>query len=336
MMTHALKTVLVMAFLATLNLAEGRAQEADEPTTTDGSVQSQPADDDVFELDPALAFEAFLAGNHARALDLAITFAGRGDIPSMRLLGQLYQNGIGITRDAEEAAAWYQLAAEAGDPEAQVLLATMKLDGVDIELDETGAAKLLREAQLGGSVEAKQMLGMLMLEGRGVDRDIPRAARMISEAADAGNPAAQYTLGVLYEEGLGVLQDSESAYIWYERAARGGDSEAQVVFALGIISGIASDPELSDELNIENAIFWLRRAAEAGNPIAENRLAHAYAQGLGVPLDPVQAAYFHARAVSGGLTDAALDSFVGSLTDEQRSAAQSLIARDNAPPNPFD
>ncbi|MBV6658800.1 MAG: sel1 repeat family protein, partial [Devosiaceae bacterium] len=269
--------------------------------------------------------------------DLAVTFAGRGDAPSMRLLGQLYQSGFGVGRDSDEAAAWFDLASKAGDTEAQFLLATMKLDGVDIERDETGAAELLSLAQAAGHVSATQMYGTLLLEGRGTERNITRGAELIRVAAEAGDAIAQYTLGILYQEGAGVRQDNAEAYHWFERAARRGNVEAQVTYALGLLGQTAPAAASQDEARVlEDAVFWLQRAAEAGNPVAENRLAHAFAQGIGVRLDPVQAAYFHARAVAGGLADARLDNFVASLSPDQRARAQELVARDRAPANPFD
>ncbi|GAB5510318.1 MAG: hypothetical protein Rhims3KO_17190 [Hyphomicrobiales bacterium] len=313
-------------------------ESVEEITDADAeeTAQEEAEDVDPFTLDPAVAYEAFAAGNYARAFDLAIIFAGRDDVPSMRLVGQMFANGLGVDQDQAEAAAWFTLAAEAGDPQAAYLLATMKLDGVFIDRDETGAAALLSAAADIGHIPALQVLGMLHLEGRGVDRNLDVGADMIREAAQAGDITAQYTLGILYAEGAGVRQDTRASYDWFERAARRGNVEAQIEFALGLLNGRAADPNDSQEQTLENAIFWLRRAAEGHNPVAENRLAHAYAQGIGVRLDPVLAAYMHARAVSGGLADARLDTFVASLSEEQRTEAQALMARDRGPENPFD
>lgn len=310
--------------------------ENEETSGSEETSESEPEEVDPFELDPDVAFEAFAAGNYPRAFDLAIIFAGLDDVPSMRLLGQMFAAGLGVDQDHEEAAAWYAVAAEAGDPESAFLLATMKLDGVYIERDEEGAAALLSAAADVGNIPALQVLGMLHLEGRGVDRNLDVGADMMREAAQAGDVTAQYTLGILYAEGAGVRQDTRASYDWFERAARRGNIEAQIEFALGLLNGQAADPNASQEQTLEDAVFWLRRAAEGRNPVAENRLAHAYAQGLGVRLDPVLAAYMHARAVSSGLADARLDTFVASLSEEQRAEAQAMIARDRAPENPFD
>lgn len=332
-----LRATLIALLLASPALAQNAETPPNpEPVDLEAEAATEAEPDDPFQLDPLVAFEAFFAGNYQRAFDLAITFAGRDDAPSMRLLGQMYAAGLGVDANQEEAAEWYRLASQAGDMDAKFLLATMILDGAFIERNEEEAANLLIEATEADHTEAKQMLAMLHLEGRGVERDLERGAQLMREAADEGNVTAIYTLGILYAEGAGVRLDTREAYQWFDRAARRGNTEAQIELALGLLNGDAGEPDLTQQQRTENAIFWFRRAAEAGNPVAENRLAHAFSQGFGVPLDPVEAAYYHARAVAGGLADARLDAFVSSLPEEQRQEARDRIARDRAPDNPLD
>ncbi|MEM1287035.1 MAG: tetratricopeptide repeat protein [Pseudomonadota bacterium] len=327
---------LIFFCLTVASFSQESIGEEPEDEAPAAEAPSGKENEDRFQLDPSVVLEAFRARNFERSFDLAITFAARGDVPSMRLLGQMYANGFGVAEDQTEAAEWFGVAAEQGDTEAQVLLATMLLDGVHVESDPERAARLLVSASEAQDPTAMQMLGALTLEGKGVERDIGRAAELIRASAELGNSEAQYTLGILYQEGAGVRQDNRQAYRWFETAARKGNSEAQVEFALGLLNGLAGDDRMAETDRVEDAVFWFKRAAEAGNPIAENRLAHAYAQGIVVRLDPVQAAYLHFRAVAGGLGDPSLDSFVAGLTDDQRAQARAQIERDRAPANPFD
>ncbi len=334
-MTYLRSVVVLLALLASPATWAQETTRSAEPSNEADAQATATDEADPFALDPLVAFEAFFAGNYSRAFDLAVTFAGRQDPPSMRLLGQMYAAGLGVDRDENEAVQWYRLASEAGDVEAMYLLATYILDGHVIERDEVEAGSLLQAAVADGHIPSKQMLGMLYLEGRGVERDLTLGAQLMREAAEDGDVTAIYTLGILYAEGAGVRQDTSESYHWFDRAARQGNPEAQIELAFGLIRGDTGD-DLTEAQRLENAIFWLRRAAETGNPVAENRLAHAYSQGYGVPLDPVEAAYYHARAVAGGLADARLDAFVASLPDEQRQEAQDRVARERGPANPFD
>ncbi|HSM19028.1 MAG TPA: hypothetical protein VK844_01490, partial [Hyphomicrobiales bacterium] len=67
---------------------------------------------------------------------------------------------------------------------------------------------------------------------------------------------------------------------------------------------------------------FLRRAAEHGNPVAQNRIAHLYANGRGVPIDPVEAAKWHLIARQGGKSDTWLDGYLDTLSEEERGKAE--------------
>ena len=63
-------------------------------------------------------------------------------------------------------------------------------------------------------------------------------------------------------------------------------------------------------------------AARKGSPIAQNRLAFMYANGRGVPADPVQAARWHLIARAGGDTNLAMEDFLRKMKPEDREAAE--------------
>lgn len=66
----------------------------------------------------------------------------------------------------------------------------------------------------------------------------------------------------------------------------------------------------------------LRRAAEKGNPVAQNRLAHALAGGRGTKKNPVAAAKWHLLSRQSGVSDFGLDQFLGSLSSGEREKAE--------------
>jgi TPR repeat protein len=74
------------------------------------------------------------------------------------------------------------------------------------------------------------------------------------------------------------------------------------------------------------AAFFLR-AAEKGNPVAQNRLARLHAAGRGVPRDLVEAAKWHAIAGSRGVKDPWLDETVKELSPAERARADEAARR---------
>ena len=62
-----------------------------------------------------------------------------------------------------------------------------------------------------------------------------------------------------------------------------------------------------------------------GNPVAQNRLARLYANGVVFPLDLVEAAKWHLIARRAGVSDFSLDIVLTKLTPEQRAAAERFV-----------
>ena len=75
------------------------------------------------------------------------------------------------------------------------------------------------------------------------------------------------------------------------------------------------------------AARWFERAAQAGNPIAQNRLARILATGPACPPTGVAAAKWHYLARSAGKTDPWLDNFVDNLSEAQRKSAAAAAQR---------
>ncbi|TFG86826.1 MAG: sel1 repeat family protein [Hyphomicrobiales bacterium] len=75
------------------------------------------------------------------------------------------------------------------------------------------------------------------------------------------------------------------------------------------------------EKDEKRAAQLFRLAAEQGNPVAQNRLARLYANGVVFETDLVQAAKWHLLAREAGVSDFSLDIMLAKLTKEQRVEA---------------
>lgn len=73
--------------------------------------------------------------------------------------------------------------------------------------------------------------------------------------------------------------------------------------------------------NLEEGFKWMRRAAERGNVVAQNKLAHLYINAIGTRPDPVEAAKWYVLSRRAGLTDPTLEDFYLGLEDDQQKAA---------------
>ena len=112
--------------------------------------------------------------------------ADKGGIIAQHSLGVMYDNGIGVKENREEAKKWYRKAAEQGHADAQFLF------------------------------------GAMLRKGKGVLEDHKESVKWYRKAAEQGHASAQYRLGVMYDGGGVVLQDYVAAYAWINIAEANG------------------------------------------------------------------------------------------------------------------
>ncbi|MGZ4779630.1 MAG: hypothetical protein ACXV5L_10555, partial [Thermoanaerobaculia bacterium] len=122
---------------------------------------------------------------------------GKGFAPSQNNLGEVYQRGEGVTKDLEEAARWYRLAADQEYSAAQRNLGLMYQTGEGVVKDPAQAQRWLRKAAEQGDDDAQYDLGRMLLDGEGALKDRIEGREWLQEAAYQGNEKAKETLDKL-------------------------------------------------------------------------------------------------------------------------------------------
>lgn len=287
--------------------------------------------------DPAYA--AFERRDYAEARRLAEEAAARGEPPAHTLLGQIYEQGLGLPRDYGKAAEWYAKGASLGDPHAQFSLGMMLAEGLGVSKNKKQAAQFFELAAAKNHAHAQYNLALLYAEGAIYPQDFGKVAFWLEKAAAQGHAQAEYDLGSLYASGTGTPKDEAKAAYWIGLAAKEGLPDAELEYAVillrsavppktpptGGAAGAGPVPlsEAERRSRIVEGVRYLRTAAEKGNPVAQNRLAKAYVDGFQgeVERDPILAAKWHLIARASGATDGRMDLFVATLTPEQRAKA---------------
>ncbi len=113
--------------------------------------------------------------------------------------------------------------------------------------------------------------------------------------ADRGDADAQFNMGQAYRFGKGVPKDLRITQSWYQKAAQQGHEKAQA--NLGIL--------LFDTGKRAEAMPWIRKAADRGDPRALYVLGTAHFNGDLVAKDWPRAYAMMTRAASAGLPPAA-------------------------------
>jgi localization factor PodJL len=141
-------------------------------------------------------------------------------------LGARYAEGRGVQPNLEEAARWFERAANREIAPAQYRLGSLYEKGQGVKKDIEQARRLYRAAAEKGNGKAMHNLAVLYAEGIDGKPDFTQASRWFRPAAQRGIADSQYNLGILHARGLGVEQNLSEAYKWFALAAQQGDVDA--------------------------------------------------------------------------------------------------------------
>ena len=151
--------------------------------------------------------------------------AAQGNAEAEFALGQMYAHGWGIPRDTADAVRWLELAnsVDTDGPPTEWL----SVEGYGVQKDPQQAAYWYQQAAEKGHPEAQYNLAVLYASGKGVKRDEAQAARWVSASAGQGYALAQADLGKRFATGNGVAQDDKRAYFWMTLAFLHGEKGAE-------------------------------------------------------------------------------------------------------------
>ncbi len=143
-----------------------------------------------------------------------------------------------------------------------------------------------------GNNFAKHYLGKMYYQGFYVPKNKEKAKQYISESIDSiikesqkNNPEALYCLAWSYYYGLGVEKNVSKAVIYFKKAAKKGHAIAQ--YNLGICYIHGTDDTVKD---YEKSIYWIRKASNKKDPMAELCLISLYKNEIQV--NQIQKKYF--------------------------------------------
>ncbi|MEO3928451.1 tetratricopeptide repeat protein [Micromonosporaceae bacterium B7E4] len=286
-----------------------------------------------------------------------------GHTPARRMVGLMYATGQGVPADQDEAERHWRMAASAGEVQALHELGTL-FAYHKVDLPE--AASWYLEAAKAGNEAAKKELALLAPKLRmpasvnrrartmlGVIRafhlsDPAGGVKLLTVSADDGDPVAARTLAYLLQHGIGTTRDDTRAAALYRTAAQAGDALA--AFNLGVLAGRSDDAvrwlrraaeagvteayaRLGDRLSErdldEEALRWYVRGAESGDKASMYAAACWYRDGFGGPVDLVQALRWYLAMLNVGSGDGIHDAheIVPRMTPDEIHDAGRLSGR---------
>ncbi|MBR1154735.1 tetratricopeptide repeat protein [Bradyrhizobium sp. JYMT SZCCT0428] len=150
----------------------------------------------------------------------------KGDPAAAYEVGVRYAEGKGVAANLDEAAKWYDRAAQAGVVPAIFRLGTFYEKGMSVKKDADVARRYYLQAAERGNAKAMHNLAVLDADGGGKGANYKVASQWFRKAADRGVADSQFNLGILYARGIGVEQNLAESFKWFSLAAAQGDADS--------------------------------------------------------------------------------------------------------------
>lgn len=258
-------------------------------------------------------FGAYQRGLWVTAMDKAMPRAQLGDPAAQTLVAELINRGLGVRRDPKQAAFWYGQAASNGDAPAMFKYALLLMEGREVKRDKAKADEYMHKSAEAGDGSAQFNWAQTLVAQSPGEKGLKLALPYYEKSAEQGIADSQYAVAQIYRQLPDIGKEKrDKARYWMERAALAGFDTAQLDMGIWLVNGIGGERDLEGGFN------WLKIAANRGNVVAQNRLAHLYINALGTRPNPIEAAKWYVLSRRAGLKDAALEDFYLGLTDEQQ------------------
>lgn len=205
------------------------------------------------------AMEAFQAGRHAKAVELAKPLAEQGNAEALYLMGFAHESGQGVEASKEKALEFYRKAA-AGKHKDAVYRLSFILLASDKEEERDQARQALETAAKDDPAVAARILGEAYLRGMLTPTADPdKAVFWWKRAADAGDILSVLLIARFYEGQFGFpeLKDTKQSLENYAKAAGLGNAGAMAALGSRLLSG---DEKNRDE---KKGREWLKKAIAA-------------------------------------------------------------------------
>ncbi len=235
-------------------------------------------------------------------------------------LATAYERGSGTGKDATEALRWYRRAAEKGNVDAQLAVARFYKDGIGVPKDPAEALKWYGRAADQGNATAREWVARLAPAP--TPAKPPAVASAPAKSPEPAKAAPSAKAESPKAEPAKALEAAKPPPTTPEPAKAPEPVPPAAVASAPAQAPAAPTPQSASTpadmftvgrnyelgrgglpVDFAEAAKWYRRAADQGEPRAQNNLGFAYQNGRGVPTDYVEARKWFEKSAAAGNVD---------------------------------
>ncbi len=218
--------------------------------------------------------------------------AVEADDYSYILLGNIYEDGLGVKQDHEKARKYYEKAYESGLTDAAHYLGRLYLLGNGVSEDIDKAREYFEEAVNGGMTSSNYGLGSIYIhyaeQGVDVDNNIKKGIEALNKAPEDLHDRTYQMLGIAYK----LLGDTEKAREYFSEALALGNKAAES--ELNALD--QKDRGKRRAALMSTNIAELEKLYEDGDEDTIFPIANSYHKGInGAPVNPIKAYEYYSE-----------------------------------------
>lgn len=189
--------------------------------------------------------------------------AKSGDATAQFQIGKMYQLGIQVPKNSQQAFDWYSQSAKQGNANAQANLAVLYMDGDGVQQNSQKAIELWTQASQTVPT-AKFNLAVYQLNQ---NRNDKAAFATLEQLAHDNFIPALYALGLYFYQN-GSPQDKSKGFELIKQAAGSGLADAQFHLAQFYMGKLNTPDENQRIQYAEEAQYWVKRSCRNEHPMA--------------------------------------------------------------------
>lgn len=217
------------------------------------------------------------------------------------LMGRMYLKGEGVEQDYFKSYQTFLLSAENGYAHSNYYIGNQYYYGLGFNQDFEEALTYYRKASEAKDSYADYRIAKMYLKGEGVNVDLQCAEDYLLKASEKVT-LANYDLAKLYEDNPEIFYKSENTiFSLYQEALNQmleQEQNGHNVFTEMRIASMYLNGK-GTEINISEAVNWLGKASQQGNPDAAYQLGYIYSSDEYNISDINKLNEYYAQALSG-------------------------------------
>ena len=242
------------------------------------------------------AVDAYGQGDYATAIAIWEPHAHQGNREAQFAMGVLYFEGHGVSKNLDEALAWFRKAANSGHPTAMFNLGVAYWEGRGLNKNFSQAVDWWERAAESGDIASQYNLGLAYYLGKGAQKDIDKARSWLTQASEQGHADANRVLGVIGEKEV-VTQNTPSAPATSISSSAADSAETSQTGSVEIES--VPVEQVEDKVQSPVIVTTRFRAAEVSldklalrsAPNSQSPVVHTLRQGTPVKIVQVQGSW---------------------------------------------